>query len=100
MYLGVRAIIAKSIERIHNANLINFGIVPFVFADAAAYDGIDAEDELVFEKLSESIAADGVVTVRNVTKGTSFTVKASLTERQKAILAAGGLMRFIAGGNA
>ena len=100
MYLGVRAIIAKSIERIHNANLINFGIVPFVFDDPAAYDGIDTEDELVFEKLSESIAADGVVTVRNVTKGTSFVAKASLTDRQKAILAAGGLMRFIAGGNA
>lgn len=100
MYLGVRAIIAKSIERIHNANLINFGIVPFVFDNPAAYDGIDTEDELVFEKLSESIAADGVVTVRNVTKGTSFVAKASLTDRQKAILAAGGLMRFIAGGNA
>ena len=47
MYLGVRAVIAKAIERIHQANLVNFAILPLTFADPADYDRIDAGDELV-----------------------------------------------------
>lgn len=92
MYLGVRAVIAKSMERIHCANLINFGIVPFVFADPAAYDSIAAGDALVIDALRVAIAGDGRATVRNVTQGTTFVAVATLTARQKKLLLNGGLL--------
>lgn len=96
MYLGVRAVIAKSIERIHDANLINFGIIPFTFVDPSDYDRIDADDVLAFDNIAEAIAGNGRLTVRNTTKNTVFEVRTSLSTRQKSVLAAGGLMKFIA----
>lgn len=96
MYLGVRVVIAKSMERIHEANLINFGIVPFSFIDSADYDGIDAGDSLDFNNIAEAIAGSGRLTVRNTTKNTTFEIRTSLSKRQQAVLAAGGLMKFIA----
>ncbi|MGI5869661.1 MAG: aconitate hydratase [Kiritimatiellia bacterium] len=98
MYLGVRVVVAKSLERIHHANLVNFGIVPFSFADPADYDAVDAGDALVFDGIAEAIAGSGEMDVRNTTRGTAFKVKVALTERQKAIILAGGLMRYIADG--
>jgi aconitate hydratase len=99
MYLGVKAVIAKSIERIHCANLINFGIVPFLFANPADYDGIDKDDRLAIDNLRAAIRGDGRATVRDVTKGTAFDVSVSLTERQKEIILAGGLLAFVAAGH-
>jgi aconitate hydratase len=98
MYLGVKALIAKSVERIHLANLINFGIVPFVFDDPAAYDGIAAGDALEIADLRGAIAGDGRATVRNVTRATTFTVTAILSERQKTLLLNGGLLAAVARG--
>ena len=98
MYLGVKALIAKSVERIHLANLINFGIVPFVFDDPAAYDGIAAGDALEIDDLRGAIAGDGRATVRNVTRATTFTVTAILSERQKTLLLNGGLLAAVARG--
>jgi aconitate hydratase len=98
MYLGVKALIAKSVERIHLANLINFGIVPFVFDDPAAYDGITAGDALEIADLRGAIAGDGRATVRNVTRATTFTVTAILSERQKTLLLNGGLLAAVARG--
>jgi aconitate hydratase len=98
MYLGVKALIAKSVERIHLANLINFGIVPFVFDDPAAYEGIAAGDALEIADLRGAIAGDGRATVRNVTRATTFTVTAILSERQKTLLLNGGLLAAVARG--
>ncbi len=98
MYLGVKAVIAKSIERIHCANLINFGIIPFIFEDESAYDTIDQSDKLIIDDLSESIKESGKAIVCNITKGTTFTVVADLSERQKTILLNGGLLAAVAGG--
>jgi aconitate hydratase len=95
MYLGVKAIIAKSIERIHEANLINFGILPLTFDDEATYDAVDQGDRLVIENLRETIGTDDRLIVRNVTKGTEFTTSYSLTERQKQILFAGGALNLL-----
>ena len=92
MYLGVRAVVAKSIERIHAANLVNFGIVPFIFEDPADFDAVEAGDALRFPDLAAAVAGDGVATVENKRTGRTFRVKASLTDRQQAILLAGGLM--------
>ncbi len=98
MYLGVKALIAKSAERIHLANLINFGIVPFTFAEPSAYDGIAQGDALVIDDLRQAIAGDGRATVRNTTQGTRFTVVASLSARQKTLLLNGGLLAAVAKG--
>ena len=87
LYLGVRAVIAKSFARIHAANLINAGILPLTF------DGeISQGDELEIRGL-HALNSDEV-TLINKTAGTSFAVKCSFTKRQQSILAAGGLLNY------
>ena len=93
MYLGIKAVIAKSFARIHKANLVNFGILPLTFTAEADYDQISQGDQLEILNLKEQLNQE-VITVTNKTKGTSFTVQNSLTARQKAIIKAGGLLNF------
>jgi len=92
MYLGVRAIIAKSLERIHAANLINFGILPLTFLDARDYDAITQGDELEIAAAREAIAEGKNLIVQNKTRGTTFDVSCSLSARQKQIILAGGAL--------
>jgi aconitate hydratase len=98
MYLGVKLLIAKSIERIHLANLINFGIVPFIFDNPADYDAIAKGDTLMADGLRAAICGDGRAVVTNVTQCTSFAVSAVLTARQRTILLNGGLLAAVANG--
>ena len=93
MYLGVRVVIAKSIERIHKANLINFCIVPVEFADAADYERINAEDELLIERLPEAIAKADEVEIFDKTGAFRFVGKLVLSQRDREILLAGGLLK-------
>lgn len=93
MYMGVRTLIAISIERIHKANLINFGILPLRFADSADYNKIDKGDELVIDDIYKTMYSDQI-TVRNVTKGTSFIVLNETTQRQRDIILKGGLLNY------
>lgn len=90
MYLGVKAVIAKSIERIHRANLINFGIVPFTFDDPKAYDTLVPGDALELVDVKAAVSGDGRVTVKTA-KG-AFTATARLSGREKQLLLAGGLL--------
>lgn len=92
MYLGVKAVIAKSFERIHATNLVNFGILPLAFKDPADYDGLDRDDRLEIADLRRTLTAAGTIIVRNRTKDKSFEVLYSLTPRQKNILFAGGAL--------
>ncbi len=94
LYLGIRAVIVKSIARIHRDNLINSGILPLIFDDPTDYDGIDAGDEL---KITDAVFAieTGKATVVDLTKNKSFTASMTLNDRQKAILTAGGTINFI-----
>ncbi|BCJ86967.1 hypothetical protein skT53_19520 [Effusibacillus dendaii] len=94
MYLGVKAVIAKSFARIHRANLVNFGIIPLTFANESDFDAIDQGDELKIENLRDQILGGNSITVQNVTKGTQVTVKHDLTKRQSEILVAGGLLNY------
>ncbi len=98
MFLGVKAVIAKSIERIHRDNLINFGIVPFIFDRPEDYDLIGQDDRLQIDGLSLAIRNGGKATVKDLTRGVEFTVTASLSERQKTILLNGGLLSAVAAG--
>lgn len=94
MYLGIKAVIAKSFARIHQANLINFGIVPFTFANEADYDTIDEGDVLKISNLHQ-LAPGKAMMVENVTKKTSFTVNQALSQLDIDILMAGGRLNYI-----
>lgn len=95
MYLGVKLVLAKSIERIHLANLVNFGIVPCFFENAGDYDRIQQGDRLVAEDFRMVLEGDGCLKVVDETQGFSFEVRAVLTERQRMIIAAGGLLASV-----
>ncbi len=94
MYLGVRAVIAKSIERIHQANLVNFAILPLTFAREQDYEAIEPGDELEIRDSGAAVASGESVTVHNATRGFDFTCNVKLTGRQRQILAAGGLLSY------
>ena len=93
LYLGVKGVIAKSFARIHKANLINNGIVPMTFENEADYDIIDKFDDLEIDNVLDGIE-NGILVVKNVSKDKTFTVKLDLTERDKAILRAGGTLNY------
>lgn len=95
LYLGVRAVIAKSFARIHAANLINAGIVPFTFEDPSDYDKLSQNDEL--EICDVFAALDSGKAVMKTPSGDSITLLCSFSERQKAILKAGGLLPYTRG---
>ena len=94
LYLGVKAVIVKSFARIHMSNLINAGILPLVFANEADYDTIDQGDVIVIENVKEQIEAGNVLAAINKTKGTSFDVVLNVSDRQKQMLYAGGLLNY------
>ncbi|MBU4341552.1 MAG: aconitate hydratase [Candidatus Altiarchaeota archaeon] len=95
MFVGVKAVIAKSMERIHNANLINFGIVPLSFKDEKDYDGIEQGDELEIPDIKKIIQEGGSLIVENKSKGTKFEVDYNLSDREKQILLAGGTLQYM-----
>ena len=94
LYLGIKAVITKSFARIHCANLVNAGIIPFTFADETDYDKISVNDELCLEEIRESIANGADVTLKNLTTGESYKLDYQLSERQRDILLAGGLLDY------
>jgi len=94
MYLGVGAVIAKSLERIHAANLINFGILPLTFESGDDYDKINQGDELEITDLREKIIRGQAIAIKNVTTGYTFSAGCPLSERQKKIILAGGALNI------
>ena len=94
MYLGVKAVLAKSFERIHAANLVNFGILPLTFRDADDYEKIEAGDRLRLENLGSELRVGKPLTVKNETQGRALEVGHELSERQLAIVKAGGLLNY------
>ena len=94
MYLGVRAVIAKAIERIHKANLINFCIVPIEFDNPADYDKISQDDTLEIPNLLEAVKDSDNVKIVNKTAGIEFKGILNLSPRDRDILLAGGLLAY------
>ena len=94
LYLGIRAVIAKSFARIHCANLANAGILPLIFAEERDYDAVDQMDELELPDIRGAIESHRKIIVRNVTKNTEFEVKEVLSDRQRQIVLAGGLLDY------
>lgn len=94
LYLGVKAVIAKSFARIHKANLINNGIVPIEFKNEADYEKIDLVDDLKMEDIQAALES-GVVKVKNLTKGTEFEATVDLAEKEIAVIKEGGRLNYV-----
>ena len=95
LYLGVRAVVAKSFARIHVANLINAGILPLTFADPDDYDKVAQGDELEMSGLIEALDS-GKATLKNLTSGAEIALVCRFSQRQKEMLLAGGLLKYTA----
>lgn len=94
MYLGVKAVIAKSIARIHKGNLVNHGIIPMLFAVPSDYDKIDQEDELEFNNLLDQIPTRKVI-VTDKTKGFDFEVNLDLSDNEVEVVLSGGQLAYL-----
>jgi aconitate hydratase len=95
MYLGVKAVMAKSIERIHAANLVNFGIVPFTFVAEYDYDSLKRDDDVEILGVRKAIErGDEVIEAFDRTTGKRIMLKTELSKRQREMLIAGGLLPY------
>ncbi|MCK9418245.1 MAG: aconitate hydratase [Nitrospirae bacterium] len=94
MYLGVKTVIAKSFERIHAANLINFGILPLTFTNEADYDAIGANDEIEIAAIKAALEAGTDLMLNDTTNGNRVPLKYTLSMRQRDILLAGGMLNY------
>jgi aconitate hydratase len=90
MYLGVKAVLARSFARIHAANLANVGIVPLTFESASDYAAVEAGDELEVLGIASEMA-----TVRNRTRGSVLQLRIDLAPRARAAMLAGGMLSYI-----
>ncbi len=95
LYLGVKAVVTKSFARIHVANLVNAGILPFTFKNEEDYDKINQMDELALPNIKDCIENDKPVVLKNITSGEEYELDAShLSDRQRAMLVCGGLLDY------
>ncbi|KGM94910.1 aconitate hydratase [Clostridium botulinum] len=94
LYLGIKAVFAKSFARIHKANLINNGIMPLEFLKVSDYDSIDEFDEFIIENARKAVES-GKVVVKNITKNKTYNMSLQISERQKNMILKGGLINSI-----
>lgn len=95
LYLGVKAVITKSFARIHVANLVNAGILPFTFKNESDYDKINQMDELALDGIREAIKNNTPVVLKNISKGEEYELDSShLSQRQRDMLLCGGLLDY------
>jgi aconitate hydratase len=92
MLLGVKVVLAKSFQRIHADNLVNFGILPLTFKRDKDYDGIAQGDEIEIAGVAQAVTDNKPVVVRNVTRGINIEADYNLTDRQRKIILAGGVL--------
>ena len=96
MYLGVQAVVALSIERIHQANLCNFGILPLIFKNSGDYEKIEQGDEILLKSVHESIRS-GNFTLIDRTKNIEIPLVLFASEEQKEMLLLGGRLNMVKG---
>lgn len=94
MYLGVKAVIAKSIARIHKGNLVNHGIIPMLFEDPSVYDHIELEDYIEIDNLLDQIPTRRIK-VQDKTKGFEFYVTLDLTDNEIEVVLSGGQLSYL-----
>jgi aconitate hydratase len=94
MYLGIKAVIAKSMARIHKNNLVNHGVVPLLFVNKEDHNKIDRDDELLIENFPEQLIQRKII-VKNAGNNISFETTVDLTDREIKILISGGQLRMV-----
>ncbi|MBN2283898.1 MAG: aconitate hydratase [Deltaproteobacteria bacterium] len=94
MFMGVRAVLAKSFERIHAANLVNFGVLPLTFLREADYESINQGEELEIPLVRERISRGETLTVKNMRTGEEYALACDLSERAREIVLAGGMLSY------
>lgn len=94
MYLGVKAVLAKSFARIHLDNLINFGILPLTFCDPEDYDKVEQDNVLEIDHIHLALKKGAEWEVKNTTRNFVLRVRVPMTPRQAEILLAGGLLNY------
>lgn len=94
LYLGIKAVIVKSFARIHKANLVNAGILPLTFENEADYDCVSQGDKLELSGLRAAVKDKNSVVMKNATSGKEITLKIELSEREREIILAGGLLDY------
>ncbi len=94
LYLGIKAVVTKSFARIHCANLVNAGIIPFTFKNEADYDKISVNDDLQLPNIRKTIANGGEVILKNLTTGEEYALDYQISERQRDIILAGSLLDY------
>jgi len=99
LYLGIKCVITKSFARIHSANLINAGIVPFNFANIEDYERIDECDELYIPNIRKLISANEPVVLKNLSKDEKYDLVYQFSQRQRDIIIAGGLLNYTKSGS-
>ena len=94
LYLGVKAVVVKSFARIHRANLVNAGILPLTFENESDYDKISQGDRLSLDGLLDAVAKGDSIVMTDRENGTRIPLRLELSERERKILAAGGLLDY------
>jgi aconitate hydratase len=94
MYLGIKAVFAKSFARIHRNNLINFGILPLTFFEERDYDLISQGDMINLPAIKKELSTGSTITLENTTKSKTLKIGNTFTERERKILLAGGLLNL------
>lgn len=94
LYLGIKAVVAKSFARIHMANLVNAGILPLIFRNPEDYDKIAQGDELELNSVRETLISGKDLILTDKTNGAKIPVYCEISERQKKMLLAGGLLNY------
>ena len=94
LYLGIKAVVAKSFARIHMANLINFGIIPLTFKNSDDFEKIAQGDDIEIKGFADGIAEKEELTLVDKTNGAEVTLVLAATARQREILLAGGLLNY------
>lgn len=95
MYLGVKAIVAKSFERIHSANLINFGIIPLRFVNESDYDTIDQDDQIFIPDIRSLLKKQENIVLKNKTKNKDIECTYTLSEQDIAMILEGGKLNYL-----
>jgi aconitate hydratase len=93
----VCAVVAKSFERIHAANLVNFGIMPLVFGNEGDYDRLNVDDVVEFLDVTDSLESGGDIRARIADTGEEMSFSYDLSPRQREILLAGGMLSYLKG---
>ncbi len=94
LYLGIKVVIVKSFARIHKANLVNAGILPLTFENEADYDCVSQGDKLELTGLRAAVTSENSVVMKNASNGKEIALKIELSEREREIILAGGLLDY------